>query len=301
MITNWIDKEFSMVIVKVIALALGANAHLVAQEPAGRPDLIVRPVEPDKIGQVDFRQLTDQIETLSSSAQLYDQIVQRLNKEANGSPEDANKIALVKLQSLKPIAGAIVLTSGAIGSFQVTTLVQQARNRSQSSAIAQLASTVDEEIDELLTKVQSVGGKLSGDPGSLLLLAKKIERRDELLDDLKAIAETERSLNVTLNRLKELDRAAQTFADLAREECLRQTEAIRRNRIAKDSALLQQEAQRLSIAIQTLVPTVDSFKGRPANPVVPEVTPALPTELPLPKLSPEMEAKILTLVKRKSK
>ena len=300
MSTRRLKTQLSFVFLIGTTMTLVTTGITIAQQN-NRPDLIVRPLDQDKIGQLDLRQLTDQIETLAGSSQLYDEIVQRLNKSANGTPEAANKIALVKLQTLKPIAGAIVLTSGAIGNFQVTTLVQQARIRSQSAVIAEQTAVVESEIHELLSKVRAVDGKLAGDQGSVLLLAKKIERRDELFDDLKAIASTEKSLEITLNRLQDLDRAAKTFADLAREETLRQVEAIRRNRLAKDSALLQQEAQRLSLAIQTLAPSIQNLKGRPNDPIVPEAAPALPPELPLPKLSSEMEAKILALLKQKTK
>jgi hypothetical protein len=257
-------------------------------------------VDTTKLGEPSPAQFAAQIRECSSTALLIKEASKALEDAHDGSPESATKIALVKLKLLERISKALPLAVRELERFRHRALIEESRHEADQTELWQQMTTVKGEIDDLSNQVKEVNGELMGDDATIALLAMKIERLEEMAIDQKASQLTTQSIQRTLETMNQLESRISSYRDITREEVQRQIDAVRRSRVARNSALLNSEAEFLISAVQSLdIPLAGLPRTNPSL-VVPE-TASVSLPKPASSITPELRAKVLAAVRTNNK
>ena len=279
----------------VLYLMTNLVSVAVAQQQSGPPSargVPLEPVDTSKLGEISLSQVLSQMNEFSTITQLLEKAAKILEENHDGTPESATKIALVKMKLLERISKSIPLAIRELERFRVKNLIEQSRYESDCSTILSQITELEKEIADLSSKVKVVDGDLQGDDTAIALLAVKIERADEMSSDHTLAKRASESIAQSLATMDKLENRIQGYTSITREEVRRQSDAMRRSRLAKNSALLNSEAVLLLSIGNSLEPAFASLPRSTPSLVVPDMA-AVTLSPPVSSITPEIKAKVL--------
>lgn len=276
-------------------IPLSAYAQPARQQGKGYP---VEPLDLEKLQRPDYEKLATSIERLSLEAAVYHNASKELDAAFDGTPRQARKIIAVKLQVLENLAYSLPLTIGSIEEFQITSEAMVARWANQKKTIVSQVQRINSDIEQLADVVEKQGLD-QVDAGLKALLAKKLQRRDDLARDVDQIAQLNAAAQRSMAQVRKLQKVILTFGELTKEESLRQRDSLLRNRLAKQSELVHLQAASLAKTVRAVEQAVNQIPDGGADPVIPTQPPEI--ELVELTLTPEAQARVEEFFKSRQK
>ena len=273
----------------VFAFAFGAASVTVAQGTGGKNSRLVEPVDFSKLEKPDYEKLSKTIENLSVQAVVYGNVNEPLEEAYDGSPRQAKRIIAIKLQVLKKLSESIPLSIGAIEDFNATTELILSKWDGKYREIDSQVIGLEDELSRLGDLLESQGA--SRDPGVMMLVSNKLERKETLNGDLEKLNELKRSVNRSQENIKRLKRVIQTFSELTKEEAKRQRDSLRRSRFAKQSNDIHRQAESLAKTVRALETGTAELGKLSKNSSGPVITSNAPPETHVPETPLTAEAK----------
>ena len=276
----------------VIAMTLSSPS--VAQSP----EIQVEPIDVSKIQTLSPDQVSERIKNAGESARNYQKACERVDKEFDGSPTSGTKIAYLKLKIIEKSTLAANIAAGATENMRRTALIDKTSNVADLKAIECTICSVKDDIAERRQRVKLCGDTIQGDPADLALLVNTIQRLDDLEKDKRNICAAQESVDTTLRNISSLQSTLRTHNKLMLSEVQRQVDAIKSNRIAKRSAVLNAQAERLYAAVATLAPVFNAPQDRHRPRWVDPTT--APVALPAiaATITPEMQLRVRQLLQK---
>lgn len=260
----------------------------VSQAQDARRELPLEPVDVSKITEVTPERLAQRIRELVETSKLYQEACDRLENSFDGTSEQANRIAMLKLKMLERSVLANIVSAGAIENFRCAIYLDKSTNSANEKALQATLAELERGVASLGKEVKLKGDQLVGSPATMQLLAKKLERQRDLLADQKNLRVYQQNIALALAQLDRLDVAIESNQALLREEVLSQGDSINRNRLSKQSRVLNENASKLIETLGVLTKALGLTRGAKTRAVEPgTVFPKLPAIDP--KLSPATE------------
>lgn len=274
-------------------IALASSSLSVAQSP----EIQIEPIDVSTIQTLSPDQVSDRIKNAGEAARNYQKACERVDKEYDGSPDNGSKIAYLKLKMIEQSTLAANIAAGATENMRRTALIDKASNTADLNAIECTICSVKSEVAESRRRLRLSGDAIEGDPADLALLVNTIQRLDDLEKDKRDIRTAQATVATTLRNIASLQSTLRAHNKLMLSEVQRQVDAIKSNRIAKRSAVLNAQAERLYSAVATLAPVFEGSKGKPRQPWVDPSTAAVALPPIATSITPEMQHRIRTLLR----